>query len=123
MDVKDVKQIFDHAAADYDRTRRQLVPCFDDFYDTALGLIPFEREADNHILDMGAGTGLLSALAAEAFPNASFTLADISTEMLARARERFAGRENFRYLVLDFESDAISGEYDVTMSAMALHHI
>src|SRR5436190_957122 len=58
----DAKQVFDHATADYDRTRRLYIPCFDDFYGTALALIPYQSDEPFNILDLGAGTGLLSAL-------------------------------------------------------------
>jgi tRNA (cmo5U34)-methyltransferase len=118
----DAKTIFDRAASDYDRPRRQLVPCFDDFYGTALDLIPHEVEAHIRVLDVGAGTGLLSAMVASAFPQAQLTLADVSTEMLAKATQRFEGRPNIGYVVLDFEKDALPGQYDVVVSALALHH-
>ncbi|MCZ2096583.1 MAG: hypothetical protein LC121_10010 [Anaerolineae bacterium] len=50
----DVRQIFDNAAADYDRLRRQLVPNFDDFYGTALERIPYMQDATFRVLDQGA---------------------------------------------------------------------
>jgi tRNA (cmo5U34)-methyltransferase len=40
-----IRDLFDKAAQNYDRARRQLVPCFDDFYSTVLDLIPCERDA------------------------------------------------------------------------------
>lgn len=116
------KAIFDHAAADYDGARRRLVPGFDLFYGTVLELIPFEGDARFTVLDLGAGTGLLSAMVAEAFPKAHLILADFSTEMLAQAQQRFQHRADFTYRVLDFENDALPGPYDVVVSALALHH-
>ena len=119
----DVKQTFDNAAADYDRNRRQLVPGFDQFYGMVLELIPYGTDAEFRILDIGAGTGLLSALVSEMYPNAIFTLVDLSSEMLSRAQARFAERSGFSYQVLDVENDPISDQYDVAISALALHHI
>src|SRR5450432_4054008 len=119
----DVKQIFDHAAADYDRPRRQLVPDFDAFYGAVLELIPYPKTAQFRVLDLGAGTGLLSALVSEAFPNAQFTLADISAEMLSKAQARFQSRPGNRYEVVDLENEPLTGQYDVAVSALALHHI
>ena len=118
-----IKAIFDNAAQIYDQTRRQYIPCFDDFYGTALELIPYPRAAAIEILDLGAGTGLLAALVAEAFPNARITLLDISSEMLAKAKERFTAQEGrIHYHTLDYIHEAMPGRYDVVVSALSLHH-
>lgn len=119
----DVRQVFDNAAADYDRLRRQLVPNFDDFYGTALERIPYMQDATFRVLDLGAGTGLLTAMIGVAFPNARLTLADISAGMLARARERFVDRDDVDFLTLDLEREPLTGRYDVAVSALALHHV
>ena len=118
----DVQAIFNAAAADYDQQRRQLVPDFARFYGAVLDLIPYAPLDTFHVLDVGAGTGLLSALIAERFPRATFTLVDTAEAMLDKARERFAGRENVAYLPLDFVQQPIEGSYDVAVSALALHH-
>ena len=34
MDITAIKAGFDVSATTYDQTRRQLIPCFDDFYRT-----------------------------------------------------------------------------------------
>ena len=117
----DAKTAFSRHAGDYDRTRRQLVPDFDNFYGMALELIPYAPAADLRVLDLGAGTGLFSAMIGAAYPNARLTLADFSPQMLDQARQRFADRQ-VEYLLLDYEHDAIPGDYDVAISALALHH-
>ena len=100
------------------------MPCFDDFYATALDVLPFEREAELEILDLGAGTGLLSLLVAEAFPKAKLTLVDVSGEMLARARERFRDRGGeVRFVEADFQEFPLEGPYDAVVSALAIHHL
>jgi tRNA (cmo5U34)-methyltransferase len=88
-----VKEAFDATANDYDRLRRQLIPCFDDYYGMVGRLMPFGPEDAADVLDLGAGTGLLTAILRGQFPNVHFTLIDISDEMLAKARERFAGQD------------------------------
>jgi tRNA (cmo5U34)-methyltransferase len=119
-----VQRAFDLAAGDYDRARRRLVPGFDDFYRAAIEQIPFERDREIEVLDLGAGTGLMSAFVAYNFPNARIRLSDISDEMLARARERFElGGDRFQFVAGDHGVAAIAGSYDVIISALSIHHL
>lgn len=120
--------LFDAAAQDYDRSRRQLVPGLDRLYGSALESIPFEPDEPIRVLDLGAGTGLLSALAAERFPRSRVTLVDISVGMLRVARRRFAeefpgeaGRFEFRNM--DFARKPLPGGFDLVVSALAIHHL
>ena len=119
----DAKRLFDATAASYDQTRRLLIPCFDSFYGTAISLIPFSADADVRVLDLGAGTGLFSALVSAAFPRARFTLVDVSEEMLAQARQRFAGDPRFVLRVADLATATFSERFDVAISALAIHHL
>jgi tRNA (cmo5U34)-methyltransferase len=111
-------------ADDYDRTRRKLVPCFNDFYRTALELLPFAHDDRFELLDLGAGSGLLSAMIAEAFPKARLTLFDVTPEMLTIARQRLKplGRR-VRFVTTDFAAAAPSKFYDAVVSALAIYHL
>ena len=119
-----VRKAFAADADSYDRPRRKLVPCFDDFYRTALELIPFQPEDKFEVLDLGAGTGILSAMIAEAFPKARLTLFDVTPEMLmiARARLKPLGKR-VRFVTADFATDKEARSYDAVVSALALHHL
>ena len=119
-----VQHAFDLAAEDYDRTRRRLVPGFDDFYRAAIDLIQFPHDSQIKVLDLGAGTGLLAAFIAYSFPQARITMVDISSEMLDRARARFElGGERFRFEVSDYGVDPIREKYDAVVSALSIHHL
>lgn len=115
-----IRDLFDRAAQDYDQSRRQLIPCFDAFYGMALALLPDRPQL--RVLDVGAGTGLLSGLIWAQRPDAQLTLMDVSEAMLAMARQRFAGDSAIDYAMVDFIDDALLGNYDVVVSALALHH-
>ncbi len=121
-----VGAIFD-AAPDYDGARRMLVPGFDDFYGAAVGSIPFDGNEPLRVLDLGAGTGILSAMVAGRFPNSRVTLVDISVEMLRVARRRFAGEaERFEFRVMDHARKPLPGKprgYDIVVSALSIHHL
>jgi len=117
-----VREAFDRFAQSYDRSRRQLVPCFDAFYGTALERLPFERDAAARVLDLGAGTGLLAAFIAEAYPNAQIDLVDISDAMLDGARSRFDRQSRFRFRRLDYLKEPLGGPYHAVVSALSIHH-
>ncbi len=119
-----VAALFDAAAEGYDRARRHLVPPFDDLYGRAVESIPHEREDAIRVLDLGAGTGLLSAFVARAFPRARITLVDASAEMLGVARRRFADEpERFEFRVVDYAREPLPGEYEAVVSALSIHHL
>lgn len=119
-----IEAVFDASAHEYDRVRRILIPCFDDFYRTAVEVVPFRREDAIRVLDLGAGTGLMSSFVLAAYPEARLTLVDVSAEMLARARERFSPLgERVTFALLDYARSALPGHYDLIVSALSIHHL
>jgi tRNA (cmo5U34)-methyltransferase len=120
--MEQIKNAFDGVAADYDSQRQYVIPQMDQYYGAAVWAA--ESTVNNpSILDIGAGTGLLSALILEKFPTADLTLLDISENMLYIAKERFSGRENVRYVVNDYSRSELGGEYDIICSALSIHHL
>jgi tRNA (cmo5U34)-methyltransferase len=119
---RDVKSAFDAAAGGYDPLRRQLIPCFDDFYGTVARVLPFGPDDAFDVLDLGAGTGLLAAILKKQFPNAHFTLIDISDEMLSKAQERFPNGE-VHIIAADYSQEPIPGRFDAIVSALSIHHL
>jgi tRNA (cmo5U34)-methyltransferase len=121
--LQEIQHQFNAISAKYDQQRRFLIPCFEDFYITALTLSNEVATVQN-ILDVGAGTGLMSAFFQEKYPEAKITLVDISKDMLKKAEERFEGNENISFLNADFATvDFPENHYDVVVSGLAIHHL
>ena len=117
---------FDATATGYDAARRQLIPCFDQFYTTVLDLLNEIETKDLplRITDLGAGTGLLSAMILARFPQAHVTLVDASESMLTLARQRLASESARVELVLaDVLEHRLPARCDAVVSALAIHHL
>ncbi|OCT14461.1 methyltransferase [Paenibacillus pectinilyticus] len=114
---------FDEIAQKYDSQRRKLIPCFDDFYNTAAALVQLDTEAPR-ILDLGAGTGLFSSYVLQSYPQAQLTLIDLSTGMLDIAKERFAHSEaKITYVADDYSSFDAPEPFDAIISSLSIHHL
>ena len=109
-------------ASRYDEHRRWIIPDCAGFYAAAVAAAASRRK-DPAILDIGAGTGLLSGFLLEVYPAASLTLMDLSGEMLAVARRRFAGRGATRFIVADYREADLGGPFDIACSALSIHHL
>lgn len=119
---RNVEAVFTDTAATYDAARARLIPCYDQFYSTAVELLPFEPDASIRVLDLGAGTGLLAAWVRREFPNAALSLLDFSEAMLNQARERL-GNHSVEYVLGDYTSGALDGPFDAIVSALSIHHL
>ncbi len=109
-------------AQTYDAERRRLVPCFDLFYGTVVELVAHNVPPSPHILDLGAGTGLLSALVAERVKPRLLHLLDGSAQMLARAQSRLATWHPVTTIQL-LTAPLPPGPFDAVISALAIHHL
>ncbi|HXX55739.1 MAG TPA: methyltransferase domain-containing protein [Methanoregula sp.] len=120
--MEHIRSAFDEIAAEYDAQRQYVIPQMDEFYGAAVWAAE-PGKTDPDILDIGAGTGLLSALMLGKFPAARLTLLDISENMLAVAKDRFQARNDVRYLVGDYSRLNLGGPYDIVCSALSIHHL
>lgn len=112
--------IFDITAPTYDADRAKLIPCYDAFHRRATDLIP---AGATHILDLGAGTGILTTFVRTWYPAAHIHLMDFSAPMIDLARKRLAADTNVSYEVADYTSAPLGENYDAIVSALSIHHL
>lgn len=122
MNANDIQQQFDLIARQYDEGRKCFIPCFDDYYNRSVSMLENLKPDVSSIVDLGAGTGLLTQELYKLYPQARFTLIDISEEMLEVARKRFRGLDNFAYKVADYSHIDLKGG-DFICSALSIHHL
>ncbi len=122
MPYDNIKKSFDDAARDYDKHRRAVIPHLDELYGVTADLA-HSFEENPCVLDLGAGTGLLTEYLFKRYPEAEFTLIDLSGEMLEVAKERFKGHSNFRYIQADYVKQDFEGTYDIVASSLSIHHL
>ncbi len=123
-----IQQVFDQASQEYDQLRRKFVPCFDDFYAAALSLLPRPTvcgdERPIRVLDLGAGTGLFSAMVLAAISQVRATLVDLSPGMLEQAHRRLAGLDERVCLIeADYLTADLAGPFQAVVSALSIHHL
>jgi tRNA (cmo5U34)-methyltransferase len=114
-----------HLAVDadaYDVEIRRFIPHYDEMLATGVELLATLALPLAHVLDLGGGTGALSAAVLRGLPEAHVTLLDVDRAMLDEARRRlapFGDRVVFREgSFLDPLPAA-----DAVVASLALHHV
>ncbi len=118
-----IQSQFNLIADQYDVNRKKFIPCFDDFYETTTKSIISNIAKPKRILDLGAGTGLLSNFWYQHCLDSEYVLVDIADDMLNVARKRFASIKNVSYQILDYSQGLPDGDFDVIISALSIHHL
>ncbi len=121
MNKSEIVTQFNSASKKYDSQRKLFLPFFEDYYQS--GIIYLSSKTFKRILDLGAGTGLLSQYLYQYFPRSKYTLIDISDEMLSIAKERFRHLSNFDFLTEDYSRKLPEDKYDLIASALSIHHL
>ena len=115
---------FGDRVAAYDDFIPRVVPHYHAVNRLLVDLVPLDREACLSALDIGAGTGALSALLLERFVNLTLLAVDMSAAMLERCAARlapFGARAVLRHGA--FPEVDIGAGHDLVVSSLALHHL
>lgn len=118
-----IEEQFNLIAKEYDANRRRFIPCFDDYYEYTTKFIVSNLDAPRCVLDLGAGTGLLTYYWFREYKDAEYVLVDIADEMLDISRKRFNGLANIHHEVLDYTVQLPVGKFDAVISALSIHHL
>jgi len=117
-----VKRHLDVSADVYDVEIRRFIPDYDDMLATGVQLLGALAPAAADVLDLGGGTGALSAAVLAALPDARVTVLDVDRAMLRETRRRlarFGDRVEFREASF---LDPLPAA-DAVMASLALHHV
>jgi tRNA (cmo5U34)-methyltransferase len=117
-----VKRHLDVDADAYDVAIRRFIPPYEEMIAAGVEVLAALAPADARILDLGGGTGALSAAVLDALPEVRVTVLDVDPAMLEEAGRRlarFGDRARFR------EASFLDPlpRTDVAMASLALHHV
>lgn len=119
----EIEAQFNLIAKEYDCNRKKFIPCFEDYYRTTTKFLAARIGMPKRVLDLGAGTGLLSYFWYQQCPNSEYVLVDIADEMLEIARKRFSGIDTVSYQTADYAEKFPRGDFDAVISALSIHHL
>jgi tRNA (cmo5U34)-methyltransferase len=108
--------------AEYDRTIRTFIPHYDRMLETIVHWLGASIPADGYVVDLGAGTGALSAAILDGLPAARVQLVDVDPDMLDAAATRcaaHAGRFDLRRGRFEDELPRC----DAVVATLAFHHV
>ncbi|MCA8995688.1 MAG: methyltransferase domain-containing protein [Planctomycetaceae bacterium] len=116
-----VSHFFDSLTADYTAAIERCFPRYREMFWAIFEYLP-ERRFER-ILELGSGTGNLSVVIHEQFPDAHLTCVDCSGESLDVCRERL-GKGNIEIQLADFRELEFPAEtFDLITSSIAIHHL
>jgi ubiquinone/menaquinone biosynthesis C-methylase UbiE len=130
--VPDPKAFYDQAmpqklGMDYEAARWKTNPLVAAQYDMLANVVrrlatPRVRSA-SRILEVGPGPGTWTKLLLESNPDASYTLVDISTEMLTQARTALAAHKNVSFTESDLAAYTNHESFDFFFSSRAIEYM
>jgi tRNA (cmo5U34)-methyltransferase len=91
-------------------------------------LLPFSRDAEVRVLDVGGGYGMLTREVLEEWPCSHVVLHDFSEPMFDQARARLGPLvDRVEFVRADLRDpewvDAVDGPFDAVVSSIAIHNV
>ncbi|KZX14900.1 8-demethylnovobiocic acid C(8)-methyltransferase [Methanobrevibacter cuticularis] len=121
--MEETKERFEKTAKEYDDRIIKIIPSYNDMIEALTNSIPFSENKDINILDLGCGTGAITAKIKEKFPNSHVTCLDLAENMIEIAKFKLKKYDNIEFIIGDFSNFDFKDKYDVVVSSLAIHHI
>ncbi len=119
---RSVGRFFDSLTDDYTSTIERCFPRYREMLWALLDYLPANMQVES-ILELGTGTGNLTGLLAERYPDAIITAVDVSADSLDACRSRL-GEDRVTYQQQDFRNlDYAADAFDLVASSISVHHL
>ncbi|MFD1255668.1 class I SAM-dependent methyltransferase [Mucilaginibacter terrae] len=121
--MQTVEAFYDQLSTRYTELISKCVPRYEELFYNLFHYIPNNLHP-RQIIDLGCGTGNLTAVALQHYPDADIHALDISADILTECRQRFLGNNNVYYHQQNFSHLKFEPEsFDLIISSIAIHHI
>lgn len=118
-----VENFYDELSGQYTALISKCVPRYEEMFFNLFCYLPIAFKPQR-ILDLGCGTGNLTAAILNHFPNAEIHALDISADILNECKIRFKQHKNIVYHQQDFSTLNFPENYfDLIISSIAIHHV
>ena len=118
-----VTNFYNDLSSEYTALIAKCVPKYDEMLFNLFCYLPADFKP-KRVLDLGCGTGNLTALIAANFPEAEIYALDISPDILKQCQKRFSNKTNIFYIEQSFEELSFEDNYfDLIVSSIAIHHV
>lgn len=108
---------------EYDDRIRTFIPWYEEMLEWTAAALPTLDEPSPRVVDLGAGTGALSAACARLIPDIQLTLVDADPDILQIARARLPVLAKTPAFVVGNFVTVELPRTDAIVSSLALHHI
>jgi len=123
LETNKLGQFFDSLSNEYTSTIERCFPRYHEMLWAVLDYLP-TSDPPEHILELGAGTGNLSVLIHQRFPQAAMTVVDLSSESLQICHDRIGSDAKVYCEAQDITKlDYEEGKFDLVLSSIAIHHL
>ncbi|OPY32474.1 MAG: trans-aconitate 2-methyltransferase [Methanomassiliicoccales archaeon PtaU1.Bin124] len=121
--MSSIRQNFSNRSEEYDDEIVRFMKDYHAMLDAAIDSLPMPMGSSPSVVDLGTGTGNLSACLLQKYPKARLLCVDMTREMLDKARRRFASYEDVSFLEKDFYELEMPDGQDAVIASLSLHHI